>query len=148
MQLKQYTVKDQQELSIFERYILYHTRTRKNLWWRMTDETKNKQEVMEELEYQDIVSHMYLKTTWSGHVWISGQENKGRFLMEWAPQSGREKRGGPKSRWQDEVEEDLRGTGVKDWEANPQHRQRWRKLKIIKYVKSWMRPPTNEERGK
>jgi hypothetical protein len=40
---------------------------------------------------------------------------------------GTRKRGRPRKRWRDEVEEDLKITGIRNWYAVPKDRQEWRK---------------------
>jgi hypothetical protein len=41
---------------------------------------------------------------------------------------GTEKRGRPRKRWIDEVEEDLKIMGIRNWYAVIENRQKWRKI--------------------
>lgn len=46
-------------------------------------------------------------------------------IMEWQPR-GKRRRGRLTSRWQDDVDEDLRTVGVRHWQKKAEKRNEWR----------------------
>jgi hypothetical protein len=64
---------------------------------------------------------------WAGHIIRRENEEIIKTLMTVKPE-GKRKKGMPRMRWTDGVEEELRSLGVVNWKAKAQERDGWRKI--------------------
>lgn len=122
-----FTKREQEQLSVLERKVMRMIMGPENMGNNQLRRRTNA-EIKIALDGKDIVSHIKTqRIKWLGHVWRSGGESKIRSIMEWIPQS-RRRRGRPKLRWQDEVEQDLKDLGIDRWKKRTERRQEWKNI--------------------
>jgi hypothetical protein len=66
-----------------------------------------------------------LRLRWLGHVCRMEEQRDPKKVLEGNP-GGRRKRGKPRTRWIDNVEDDLRKMGIKRWRLRTADRREWR----------------------
>jgi hypothetical protein len=80
------------------------------------------------LEGADIVKFINsLRLRWCGHIERMNSERMCKKIMT-TKVEGTRKRGRPHKRWIDEVEEDLKIMGIRNWHAVAKDRQECRKI--------------------
>ena len=114
-------------LEVFKRKILraIFGPTNDSVEWR----TKYNNELYTLYKENDIVTYSYIKTNrlrWAGHV-IRLEEQKPARRVLVALVEGRRQRGRPKVRWED-VLEDARKLGERNWRNVARNRDSWQKL--------------------
>ena len=67
------------------------------------------------------------RVKWLGHIWRGGTETTVYVLLKWDP-GGRRRRGRPRSKWLQEVMDDLDRAGITDWEEKTENRKLWREI--------------------
>ncbi|KAI4464161.1 hypothetical protein MML48_3g00008977 [Holotrichia oblita] len=118
---------DEENLRVFERKILRSImgpiKEADNEFRIRTNE-----ELQRELKGKDIVQEInQQRIKWFGYVWRSGEESVIKLLVEWKP-GGKKRRGRPRSKWLEEVVEDVRGAGVSNWQEKTKDRKRWKEI--------------------
>jgi hypothetical protein len=92
--------------------------------WRI----RTNKELEDMLEGADIVKFIKsLRLRWCGHIERMNNEIMPKQIMT-TKTEGTRKRGRPRKRWMDEVEEDLKIMGIRNWHAVAKDRQEWRKI--------------------
>jgi hypothetical protein len=67
------------------------------------------------IRHENIVRHIKSKRlSWLGHVERMPEERVAKSIYKWKPYATRPK-GRPRLRWEDDVRNDLRKMGVKNW---------------------------------
>ena len=118
------TVKDENNLSIFETQILrkiFGPVIIGNIW-----RIRNSMEIDKLIEGADIVR--FIKTQrikLLGHIERMDQARPTRKLLDWKPMGIRPV-GRPRQRWQEDVMEDLKKLKVKNWKETAKDRRTWR----------------------
>ena len=90
------------------------------------------------LRYNDEIYNLYsepnivniikiARLRWIGHVMRMDEDNATRRFTLLRPDGGR-RRGRPKLRWMDGIEEDLRKLGVRGWRREALDREAWRSV--------------------
>lgn len=64
---------------------------------------------------------------WAGHV-VRMHDNELPKKILWTNRGGQRERKRPNSRWTDEVQEDARNLGCRNWRVDAEDRGRWRHL--------------------
>jgi len=78
--------------------------------------------------YENIVRHIKSKRlSWLGHVERMPNERVANTICKWKPYATRPK-GRPRLRWEDDVRNDLRKMGVKNWKRRAQERKQWNEI--------------------
>jgi len=73
--------------------------------------------------YENIVRHIKSKRlSWLGHVERMSNERVAKTIYKWKPYAARPK-GRPRLRWEDDVRNDLRKMGVKNWKQRAQEKK-------------------------
>ncbi|KAI4455260.1 hypothetical protein MML48_9g00016407 [Holotrichia oblita] len=89
---------------------------------------RTNKELQGEPKRKDIVQKIkQQRIKWLRHVWRSGEESVIKLLVEWKP-GGKKRRGRPRSKWLEEVVEDVRRAGVNNWQAKTKDRKRWKEI--------------------
>jgi hypothetical protein len=92
--------------------------------WRI----RTNKEIENILEGADIVKFKKsLRFRWCGHIERMNNERMPKRIMT-TKMEGTRKRGRPRKRWIDEIEEDLKIMGIRNWHAVAKDRQEWRKI--------------------
>jgi len=116
-----------QKLLVFERGILrriFGPTQKANGEWRL----KTSEELENAIGYENIVRHIKSKRlSWLGHVERMPNERVAKTIYKWKPYATRPK-GRPRLRWEDDVRNDLRKMGVKDWKQRAQERKQWNEI--------------------
>jgi hypothetical protein len=77
---------------------------------------------------QNIIGFIKMqRLSWSGHVERIADDNNVKKIKRWKPMSKRPT-GRPKTRWEDDVFEDIRSMKVFDWKNVAQNRDRCKKV--------------------
>jgi hypothetical protein len=80
--------------------------------------------IYKEMDLVTIIKTLRLK--WLGHVNRMEDHGEPKRALQGIPGCGR--RGKPRKRWLDDVEDDLRKMEVKRWRKNAMDRTEWRKI--------------------
>jgi hypothetical protein len=67
------------------------------------------------------------RISWIGHVERMMDSRMPKRVMREKIYT-RRKRGGPKDRWLDDVQDDLRQMGIEEWRRKAQDRDQWRRI--------------------
>jgi len=112
---------------VFERRILrriFGPTQKANGEWRL----KTNEELENAIGYENIVRHIKNKRlSWLGHVERMLNERVAKTMYKWKPNATSPK-GRPRLRWEDDVRNDLRKTGVKNWKRRAQDRKQWNEI--------------------
>ena len=93
-------------------------------YWRI----KTNQEINDILEGQNIIGFIKKhRLNWLGHVERMAEDNNVQKIKRWKPMSKR-LIGRPKTRWEDDVLEDIKSMNVGNWKNVAQNRDRWKKV--------------------
>jgi len=112
---------------IFERRIMRKiygpTRTDYGYW-----RVKTNQEINEILKGQNIIRFIKKqRLNWLGHVERMAEDNNVQKIKRWKPMSERPM-GRAKTRWEDDVLEDIKRMNVRNWKKVEQNRDSWKKV--------------------
>jgi len=89
-------------------------------------EKKTNEKLENLIKHENIVRHIKSKRLrWMGHVERIPVERVVKSIYKRKPHTTRPK-GRPRLRWDDDVRDDLRKTGVNNWEQKAQEREPWR----------------------
>jgi hypothetical protein len=66
-----------------------------------------------------------MRIRWLGHVERMSNDRMPKMILN-AKMEGDRKRGRPKKRWINDVEQDLRKLGIRNWRSRAGDRQQWR----------------------
>jgi len=103
-----------QKLLVFERKILrriFGPTQKASGEWRL----KTNEELEKAINNESIVRYIkYKRLSWLGHVQRMTNERVAKTVYKWKPYATRPK-GRPRVRWEDDVRNDLRKTGVTNW---------------------------------
>jgi len=92
-------------------------------YWRI----KSNQEINAILKEQRIVGFINkTRLNWLGHFERMAEDNNVQKIKRWKPMSKRPI-GRPKTRWEDDVLEDIRSMNVRNWKKETQDRDSWKK---------------------
>ena len=109
------------KLMIFERKmrkIFGPTRTADGYWRIKTD-----QEINYTLKGQNIIGFIKKqRLNWLGHVERMAEDNIVQKIKRWKPLPKRPT-GRPKTRWEDDVLEDIKGINIRNWKKVAQNRE-------------------------
>jgi hypothetical protein len=89
--------------------------------WRL----ETNEELENAIRYENIVRHIRL--SWLGHVERMSNEIVPKTIYKWKPYATRPK-GWPRLRWEDDVWNDLRRMGTKNWKQKAQERKQWKEI--------------------
>ena len=108
----------------FERRIVIGpTRTDDGYWG-----IKTSQEINEILKGKNIIGFLKKsRLNWLGHVERMIDDNNVQKIKRWKPMSKRPI-GRPKTRWEDDVMDDINNTNVGNWKKVIQNRDSWKKV--------------------
>jgi hypothetical protein len=115
------------KLMTFERKIIRKifgpTRT-DDSYWRI----KTNQEINDILKGQIIIGFIKKqRLDWLGHVEHMAKDNNVQKIKRWKPISKRPI-GRPKTRWEDDVLEDIKSMNIRNWKKVVQNRDSWKKV--------------------
>jgi hypothetical protein len=92
--------------------------------WR----TKTNQEINGILKGQNIIGFIKKqRLNWLGHIQCMAEDNIVQKIKRWKPMSKRPI-GRPKTRWEDDVLEDIKSINVRNWKKAVQDRDSWKKV--------------------
>jgi len=115
------------KLMTFERKIMrkiYGSTRTEDGYWRI----KTNQEIIEILKGQNIIGFIKeQRLNWLGHVERMAKNNIVQRIKRWKPMSKRPI-GRPKTRWEDDVLEDIKNMNVPNWKKVTQNRDSWKKV--------------------
>jgi hypothetical protein len=78
------------------------------------------------IRHENIVRHIKSKRlSWLGHVERMPDGRMTKSIYKWKPYATRPK-GRPRLRWEDDVRNDLKKMGVKNWKQRVQDRNQWK----------------------
>lgn len=121
-----YTEAEVKALRVFERKIFRRIcgPIREGETWR----SRNNEEIKELIGSEDIVRFAKAaRLRWIGHVERMSQERIQKKIMN-SQMMGVRRRGRPRKRWKQDVEEDLRKMGVGGWRNAARNRDEWRQI--------------------
>jgi len=112
---------------IFERKIIRKifgpTRTDDRCW-----RIKTNKEINDTLKGQNVIGFIRKqRLNWLGHVERMAEDNIVQKIKRWKPVSKRPI-GRHKTRWEDDVLEDIKGINIRNWEKIAQNRDGWKKV--------------------
>jgi hypothetical protein len=115
------------KLMIFERKIMRKIsgplRTDGGHWRIRTD-----QEINDILKGQNIIGFIKKQIlNWLGHVACMAEDNIVQKIKRWKPTYKRPN-GRPKTRWEDDVLEDIKSINIDNWKKVAQNRDSWKKV--------------------
>jgi hypothetical protein len=115
------------KLMTFERNIMrkiYGSTRTEDGYWRI----KTNQEIIEILKGQNIIGFIKKqRLNWLGHVERMAEDNTVQRIKRWKPMSKRQI-GRPKTRWEDDVLEDIKNMNVPNWKKVTRNRDSWKKV--------------------
>jgi len=114
------------KLMIFERKIMRKIfgPTRTDGYWRI----KTDQEINDRLKGQDIIGFVKKqRLDWLGHVEHMAEDNIAQKIKRWKSMSKRAI-GRPKTRWEDDVLEDIKSINIGNWKKVAQNRDSWNEV--------------------
>jgi hypothetical protein len=80
------------------------------------------------ISHENIVRHIKSKRlSWLGHVERMPDGRMTKSIYKWKPYATRPK-GRPTLRWEDDVRNDLKKMGVKNWKQRVQERNQWKEI--------------------
>ena len=89
---------------------------------------KTNQEINDTLKEQNIIGFIKKqRLNWLGHVERMAEDNIVQKIKRWKPMSKRPT-GRPKTRWEDNVLEDIKSINVCNWKKVVQDRDSWKKV--------------------
>jgi len=89
---------------------------------------KINQEINDILKGQNIIGFITKqRLNWLGHVERMAEDNIVQRIKRWKPMSKRPI-GRPKTRWEDDVLEDMKNMNVGNWKKVAQNRDSWKKV--------------------
>ena len=95
-------------------------------YWRI----KTNQEINDTLKGWNIIGFIKKqRLNWLGHVERMAEDNKVQKIKRWKPMSKRPI-GRPKTRWENDVLEDIRNMNVHNWKKIAQNRESWKKAVV------------------
>jgi len=113
------------KLMIFKRKVMwkiYGPTRSEDGYWRI----KINQEINDILKGQNIIGFIKKqRLNWLGHVERMGEDNNVQKITRWKPISKRPI-GRHKTRWEDDVSEDIRSMNVRNWKKVPQDWDSWK----------------------
>jgi len=93
-------------------------------YWRI----KTIQEINDILKGRNIIGFIRKqRLNWLGHVERMAEDNNVQKIKRWKPMSKRQI-GRPKTRWEDDVSEDIKSMNVRNWRKVVQNRDSWEKV--------------------
>jgi len=88
---------------------------------------KTNQEINNLLKGQNIIGLLKKqRLNWLGHVECMAEDNNAQKIKRWKPMSKRPI-GRTKTRWEDDILEDIRSMNVRNWKEVAQDRDSWKK---------------------
>jgi len=115
------------KLTVFERKIvrkIFGPARTDDGYWRI----KINHEINEILKGQNIIGFIKKqRLNWLGHVERMADDNIVQKIKRWKPMSKRPI-GRPKTRWKDDVLEDIKSMNVGSWKKVAQNRDSWKKV--------------------
>lgn len=121
------TKREEEHLRIWERRILriiLGPKKISNTEYR----SKMNHELLEEIKGKDIVRTIKAqRLRWIGHIWRSNDDKMIKRITLWQPTLVRRK-GRPRMRWIEEVEEDIRRMEITRWKEKTANRKQWRDI--------------------
>jgi hypothetical protein len=93
-------------------------------YWRI----KINKEINDLLKGQNIIGFIKKqRLNWLGHVERMTEDNNVQKIKRWKPMSKRAI-GRPKTRWEDDVLEDIKSMDINNWKKVAQNRDSWKKV--------------------
>ena len=93
-------------------------------YWRI----EINQEINDIIKGQNIIGFIKKqRLNWLGHVERMAEDNIVQKIKRWKPMSKRPI-GRPKTRWEDDVLEDIKSINISNWEKVAQSRDSWKKV--------------------
>ena len=93
-------------------------------YWRI----KTNQEINDILKGQNIIGFIKKqRLNWLGHVERMAEDNIVQKIKRWKPMS-KIPIGRPKTRWENDVLEDIKSINISNWKKVAQNRDRWKKV--------------------
>jgi len=112
---------------VFERRILRRTlgpTQKENGVWRL----ETNEELEHAIGYENVIRHIKSKRlSWLGHLERMPNERVAKTIYKRKLYATRPKRR-PRLRWEDDVRNDLRKMGVKNWKQRVQERKQWNEI--------------------
>ena len=120
------TTKDEDFLRIWERKILrkiYGPKHEEGRWAIRTND-----ELYQLYQQPNVVNEVKARRIrWLGHVERMPEDRAAKKVWR-GRQEGQRKRGRPRKRWMDDVEEDLKKLGYRSWKRKARDRGEWAKI--------------------
>jgi len=92
-------------------------------YWRI----KTNREINDILKGQNIIGFIKKqRLNWLGHVERMAEDNNVQKIKRWKPMSKR-RIGRPKTRWEDDILEDITNMNVRNWKEVAQDRDSWKR---------------------
>ena len=114
------------KLMIFERKVIrkiFGPTRSEDGYWRI----KTNQEITDILKGQNIIGFIKKQIlNWLGHIERMAKDNNVQKIKRWKPMPKRPT-GRPKTRWEDDVLEDIWSMNVRNWKKVAQDRDSWEK---------------------
>ena len=89
---------------------------------------KTNEELEHAIGYENVVRYIKSKSLrWLGHVERMPNERVAKTIYKWKPYATRPK-GRPRLRWVDDVRNDLRKLGMKNWKQRAKERKQWNEI--------------------
>jgi hypothetical protein len=120
-----------QKLLVFEMRILrmiFGPTQKANGEWRLITNEELENIIRHEniVRHENIIRHIKSKIlSWLGHVERISDERVVKSIYKWKPYATRPKER-PRLRWENDVRNDLRKIGVKNWKQRVQERKKWK----------------------